>query len=106
MPYANNKDADQPVHLHSLISTIAIRCLDSIISLVSLCAISRLVSEAEENSLYVPYINILLWLNKQGHLKKNFSPKLHSNLSPKVFNKGTVMILSFRTDRPGQTGAV
>ena len=31
MPYANNKGADQPAHLHSLISTFVVRCLDSII---------------------------------------------------------------------------
>ena len=31
MPYANNKDADQPVHPCSLISTFVVHCLDSII---------------------------------------------------------------------------
>ena len=35
MPYANNKDADQPAHPHSLISVFVIRCLDGIIPLVS-----------------------------------------------------------------------
>ena len=35
MPYANNKVSDQPAHLHSLISTFVIRCLDGIISVVS-----------------------------------------------------------------------
>ena len=29
MPYANNKDTDQPAHLHSLISAFVVRCLDS-----------------------------------------------------------------------------
>ena len=29
-PYANNKGADQPVHLRSLISAFVVRCLDSI----------------------------------------------------------------------------
>ena len=33
MPYANNKGADQPAHLRSLISTFVVRCLDSIIFL-------------------------------------------------------------------------
>ena len=42
MPYVNNKGADQPAHPRSLISTFVIRCLDSIISLVSLFAISWL----------------------------------------------------------------
>ena len=31
MPCANNKGADQPVHLHSLITAFVVRCLDSII---------------------------------------------------------------------------
>ena len=30
MPYANNKGADQPAHLRSLISAFVVRCLDSI----------------------------------------------------------------------------
>ena len=42
MPYANNKDADQPVHPRSLISTFIVRCLDSMIYLVSILAISWL----------------------------------------------------------------
>ena len=29
MPNANNKGADQPAHLRSLISTFVVRCLDS-----------------------------------------------------------------------------
>ena len=42
MTYANNKGADQPAHLHSLISPFIVRCLDSIIYLLSKCKISRL----------------------------------------------------------------
>ena len=44
MSYANNKGADQPVHLRSLISTFVVHCLDSIISLDSIAEISRLAS--------------------------------------------------------------
>ena len=40
LPYVNNKGADQPAHLRSLISAFAVRCLDSIISLVSNSEIS------------------------------------------------------------------
>ena len=36
MPYANNKDADQPVHPRSLISAFVVCCLDNIITLVSI----------------------------------------------------------------------
>ena len=42
MPYANNKGADQPAHPHSLISTFVVRCLDNIISQVSISEISSL----------------------------------------------------------------
>ena len=40
LPYANNKGADQPAHLHSLISAFVVCCLDSIITLVSISEIS------------------------------------------------------------------
>ena len=39
LPYANNKGADQPAHPRSLISAFVIRCLDSIMSLVSIAEI-------------------------------------------------------------------
>ena len=42
MPYANNKGADQPAHPRSLISTFVVRCLDSMMPLVSISEISRL----------------------------------------------------------------
>ena len=53
LPYANNKGTDQPVHPCSLISTFVVRCLDSIIPLVSLSKISSLllVSVAEQTGL-------------------------------------------------------
>ena len=34
LPYANNKGAYQPAHLHSLISIFDVHCLDSITPLV------------------------------------------------------------------------
>ena len=34
MLYVSNKDADQPVHPHSLISAFVVRCLDSILSIL------------------------------------------------------------------------
>ena len=43
MSYANNKGADQPAHPRSLISTFVIRCLDSVMSLVSVTKISNLM---------------------------------------------------------------
>ena len=43
MSYANNKGADQPAHPRSLISAVVVRCLDSIIPLVSISEISSLM---------------------------------------------------------------
>ena len=53
MSYANNKGADQPVHPRSLISAFVVRCLDSVMSLVSVIKISSLmlVSVAELTGL-------------------------------------------------------
>ena len=56
MLYANNKGADQPdqpAHPRSLISAFVVRCLDSVMSLVSVTKISSLMlaSEAEQASL-------------------------------------------------------
>ena len=53
MSYANNKGADQPAHPRSLISTFVVRCLDSVMSLVSVTKISSLMlaSVAEQVGL-------------------------------------------------------
>ena len=53
MSYANNKGADQPAHPRSLISAFVVRCLDSVMSLVSVTEISSLMlaSVAEQASL-------------------------------------------------------
>ena len=53
MLYANNKGADQPAHPRSLISVFVVRCLDSIIPLVSISEILNLylASEAEQPGL-------------------------------------------------------
>ena len=42
MPYANNKGADQPAHLRSLISTFAVHCLDSMICILAISKVSRI----------------------------------------------------------------
>ena len=38
-PYVNNKGEDQPVHLHSLISTFVVRCLNSMICIPAISKI-------------------------------------------------------------------
>ena len=53
MPHANSKGAGQPAHPHSLISTFAFRCLDSVTLLVAIHESSRLqlVPVAEQAGL-------------------------------------------------------
>ena len=57
MPYANNKGADQPAHPRSLISAFVVRCLDSVILLVSISEISRhcLAPVAAQAGLRLPW---------------------------------------------------
>ena len=43
MSYVNNKGADQPAHPRSLISAFVFRCLDSVMSIVSVTKISSLM---------------------------------------------------------------
>ena len=51
--YANNKGADQPAHPRSLISAFVVRCLDSLMSLVSVTKFQNflLASVAEQAGL-------------------------------------------------------
>ena len=49
MPYANNKDADQPAHPHSLISAFVVRCLDSNLPTVGLLSASGVHFANSEN---------------------------------------------------------
>ena len=41
MSYANNKGADQPAHPCTLISTLVVRCLDSMICILAISKVSR-----------------------------------------------------------------
>ena len=61
LPYANNKGADQPANPRSLISTFVIRCLDSIIPLVSISEIPCLyiASVAAQTGLSLPWSQTL-----------------------------------------------
>ena len=68
MPYAKNKGADQPAHLHTLISVFAVGLLDSIIPLVSTSEISSLASVAAQAGLNLPWSQtpktgfLVMWL--------------------------------------------
>ena len=57
LPYANNKDTDQPAHPRSLISTFVFSCLDSVMSIVSVTKMSSLMlaSVAEQAGLNVTW---------------------------------------------------
>ena len=57
MPYSNNKGADQPAYLHSLISAFVVRFLDSKIPLVSISEIAslNLASVAVQAGLSLPW---------------------------------------------------
>ena len=58
MSYANNKGADQPAHPRSLISAFVGRCLDSVMSLVSVTKKIKphmLASVAEQACLSVTW---------------------------------------------------
>ena len=67
MPYTNNKDADQPAHPPSLISAFVVRCLDSIIPIITMAEIPMLYldSIAElaglRHPVTQPQIQVFLW---------------------------------------------
>ena len=96
MPYANNKDADQPAHRRSLISAFVVRCLDSIISRVSLCAISwlYLVSVAEQIGSSLSWSKTLKGIT----LTSNERDLLHSYFhEPQKNEIHLIFILCFHT---------
>ena len=60
MAYANNKGADQPAHLRSLISTFVVCCLNSMICILAISNFSRfwIVSVAEQAGLNLTWSQI------------------------------------------------
>ena len=81
MPYAKNKGADQSAHPRSLISAFVVRCLDSIIPLVSLSEISGLYLAfvVEQASLSLPWSQtpntgfLVTWLiSKEIRYERNY----------------------------------
>ena len=73
MSYANNKGADQPAHPRSLISAFVFRCLDSVMSLVSVIKISSLMlaSVAEQANLSLTWSETLevMFSHDEAHLQ-------------------------------------
>ena len=94
MSYANNKDADQPVHPRSMISAFVVRCLESVMSLVSVTKISSLMlasvaaqdslclawSETPEDTFCRVVAQILLLMAFQ-YLSAHFTTNLGLNIS-------------------------
>ena len=70
LPYANNKSANQPAHLRSLISTFVVCFLDSTIRVLAKTEISRLLlaSVAVHAGLSLPWSQtpktdfLMMWL--------------------------------------------
>ena len=85
LQYANNKGADQPAHLCSLISTFVVRCLDSIIPLVSISELPSLylASVAAQVGLSLPWSQTL----KTGFLEMLKWAKTWKTLSSELYNK-------------------
>ena len=104
MSYANNKVAGQSAHSRSLISAFVVRCLDSIISLVSISEISSLYlsSIAEQAGLsltwsqtpedtfshdeahldYKRYVNLVIqWLENSMHINVYSSTETNMKVS-------------------------
>ena len=85
LPYANNKGADQPAHPRSLISAFVVRCLDSIIHLVSISEISSiyLASLAAQAGL------CLTWSQtpKTGFIVTRLNCNRHQKIKKKKFSR-------------------
>ena len=71
LPYANNRGADQPAYLRSLISAFVVRCLDRIITLLAI------VSVAEKAGLSIA----LSQTPKTGFLEMRLNLMMHSHVS-------------------------
>ena len=93
MPYANNKGADQPAHPRSLISAFVVRCLDSIIFLVSISEISSLQlasvaaqaglsftwSKTPKTGFLVTRVKCVYASNQQRQIVENLFFQMNSN---------------------------
>ena len=116
IPYANNKDADQPVHPRSLINTFVGHCLDSMICILAISKVSRfsLASVAEQAGLNVTWLKIpedtfsldvahLEMLLAMNHLSSNTSPcfcSLTNNSLIKLFSPKFSIFLQLSLKRP------
>ena len=80
MSYANNKDADQPAYPRSLISAFVVRCIDSVISLVSVTKSSSLMlaSVAEQASLSLTSLEPPEGTFSHGEAHLNTEERLHN----------------------------
>ena len=63
LPYVNNKGADQPAHPRSLISAFFVRCLISIIPLVSISEISSLYIASVAPQAGLSHREVALFIN-------------------------------------------
>ena len=87
MSYANNKGAGQPAHPHSLISAFIVRCVDIVMSLVSVTKISSLMldsvaeqarlsltwSETPEDTFSHDEAHIYIYIERERERERNSS---------------------------------
>ena len=97
MSYANNKGADQPAHLRSLISACDDGCLDSVMTLVSVTKISSLMlaSVAEQASLSLTWSETAedRFSHDEAHMKQYciVSPKIICKKEHQLLTSGTAI---------------
>ena len=100
MSYANNKGANQPAHPRSLISAFVVRCLDSMMSLVYVTKISSLMlaSVAAEAGLCLACSE-----TPEDAFSHDVAHMYVLTTIILFIITYTVIFLSFRTHRSGQT---
>ena len=90
MLYTNNKGADQPAHLRSLISTFVGYCLDSIIPILAKSKISSLAEQASISLTWSPTAKtsfLVTWLICCGRYDAALHRALFSVLQVPSFNR-------------------
>ena len=95
-PYMNNKDADQPGHVRSLISTYNVRCPNSIIPVGAVSVIPRLYLASVDGQAGL----ILTWSqtskDRFSHINIIFSPQCAFLLVVLLFKNKWRMLYSSR----------
>ena len=102
MPYANDKGADQPAHMRSLISAFVVHCLDSTYTCYSQSfkTLASLSSWAGWFESYLVQNPEDRFSRDEAHYKDSYQPEV---LIPLGVEITVLMLLSFQTGKSGQT---